>query len=205
MGAMTTGAMTTGAIELRQVSKAYGPTLALAPFSHVFEPGRIHALMGKNGSGKSTLIKILAGAVQPGAGRAACQRQPAASFASPREAFEAGMVTVHQELSLVPSLSVGENIYLGRLPHRRRAGRQRDRLAAASTPTPGRLLPRWAWTSTRISRSARSASGGSRWSRSSRRCRSRPASCCWTSRPRRWPRARWRCCSRCCAGCGRAA
>ncbi len=54
-----------GTIELRGVSRTYGPTLALSGFSHVFEPGRVHALMGKNGSGKSTLVKILAGAVQP--------------------------------------------------------------------------------------------------------------------------------------------
>ena len=113
--------MTGGTIELRQVSKSYGSTPALAPVTHIFEPGRIHALMGKNGSGKSTLIKILAGAVQPSQGELRIDGA-AVSFASPRDAFEAGVVTVHQELSLVPSLSVGENIYLGRLPHRQAFG-----------------------------------------------------------------------------------
>jgi len=52
--------MTDGAIELDRIAKSYGNTLALAPFSHRFEPGLVHALMGKNGSGKSTLVKILA-------------------------------------------------------------------------------------------------------------------------------------------------
>ncbi len=109
------------AIDLRGVSKTYGPTLALAPFTHSFEPGRIHALMGKNGSGKSTLVKILAGAVQPSQGELRVNGE-AVHFSSPADAFAAGIVTVHQELSLVPQLSVGENIYLGRLPHRRVAG-----------------------------------------------------------------------------------
>ncbi|MGI3902113.1 MAG: sugar ABC transporter ATP-binding protein [Janthinobacterium lividum] len=114
--------MTQGAIELVGVAKAYGPTLALAPFTHRFEPGRVHALMGKNGSGKSTLIKILAGAVRPTLGRMTISGKPAV-FDSPVDAFKAGIVTVHQELSLVPVLSVGENIYLGRLPQRRMLGR----------------------------------------------------------------------------------
>ncbi len=113
--------MTQGVIELRGVSKTYGPTLALAPFTHIFEPGRIHALMGKNGSGKSTLVKILAGAVAPSQGELRVSGK-SVNFSNPAEAFASGVVTVHQELSLVPQLSVGENIYLGRLPHRRMAG-----------------------------------------------------------------------------------
>ena len=114
--------MTMGAIDLEGIAKAYGPTLALAPFTHRFAPGRVHALMGKNGSGKSTLIKILAGAVQPTLGRLTISGDPVA-FDAPGDAFKAGIVTVHQELSLVPVLSVGENIYLGRLPQRRVLGR----------------------------------------------------------------------------------
>ena len=114
--------MARGTIELIGVSRAYGPTLALSDFSHVFAPGRIHALMGKNGSGKSTLVKILAGAVRPSAGELRVGGA-AVQFAGPADALAAGIVTVHQELSLVPALSVGENIYLGRLPQRRAVGR----------------------------------------------------------------------------------
>ena len=110
-----------GTIELRGVSKVYGPTVALAPLTHEFTPGRIHALMGKNGSGKSTLVRVLAGAVQPNRGELRVDGA-AARFASPHDALAAGIVTIHQELSLVPMLSVGENIYLGRLPHRRALG-----------------------------------------------------------------------------------
>jgi ribose transport system ATP-binding protein len=110
-----------GRLEFRAVSKAYGQTMALSRFSHVFEPGKVHALMGKNGSGKSTLVKILAGVVQPSEGVLQVGGNPAV-FNSPQNAFDAGVVTVHQELSLIPSLSIGENIFLGRLPMMRRLG-----------------------------------------------------------------------------------
>ena len=110
-----------GRLEFNSVSKAYGQTLALARFSHVFAPGKVHALMGKNGSGKSTLVKIVAGVVQPSEGTLQVGGIPAV-FASPHDAFGAGVVTVHQELSLIPSLSIGENIFLGRLPMTSRLG-----------------------------------------------------------------------------------
>lgn len=112
---------TGGLLEFLSVTKAYGQTTALSDFSHRFEPGRVHALMGKNGSGKSTLVKVLAGVVQPTAGTIRVNGLDAA-FHTPHDAFAAGVVTVHQELSLVPSLSIGENIYLGRLPKKRRLG-----------------------------------------------------------------------------------
>jgi len=109
------------AIEVRGLGKVYDGTVALARVDHAFEPGRVHALMGKNGCGKSTLVKILAGAVIPTLGEVFVNGAPV-HFESPRDAFAAGIMTVHQELSLVPSLSVGENIYLGRLPRRHRLG-----------------------------------------------------------------------------------
>jgi ABC-type sugar transport system ATPase subunit len=115
--------MTAAAIEFRDVTKVYGSTVAVARFSHAFAPGRVHALMGKNGSGKSTLVKMLAGAIEPTLGELWVGGRRV-RLASPRDAFAAGIVTVHQELSLVRSLSVGENIYLGRLPHRRLLGRR---------------------------------------------------------------------------------
>ena len=109
------------AIELRGIGKVYDGTVALAQVDQSFERGRVHALMGKNGSGKSTLVKILAGAVHPTLGEVFVNGART-HFDSPRDAFAAGIITVHQELSLVPSLTVGENIYLGRLPRRHRLG-----------------------------------------------------------------------------------
>ncbi len=105
----------TAVIETSALSKTYGNVVALDMFTHVFERSRIHALMGKNGSGKSTLVKMLSGVVQPTSGSMSFNGQTA-SFRSPRDAFDANIVTVHQELSLVPELSVAENILLGRLP-----------------------------------------------------------------------------------------
>jgi len=110
-----------GRLDFRAVTKRYGPTVALSEFTHSFAPGQVHALMGKNGSGKSTLVKLLAGVTEPTSGMISVNGEDR-HFTSPHDAFAAGIVTVHQELSLVPELSVGENIFLGRLPHRRRAG-----------------------------------------------------------------------------------
>jgi ABC-type sugar transport system ATPase subunit len=103
------------------LARAYGPVKALAGFTHSFGKGRVHALMGKNGSGKSTLVKLLNGAVRPDAGRILLGDMPV-SFGGPADAFAAGIVTVHQELSMVPELSIAENIFLGRLPRTRRFG-----------------------------------------------------------------------------------
>ena len=110
-----------GEIELRNVTKTYGTTTALDGVSVRLGAGRVHALMGKNGSGKSTLVKLLAGAIQPSHGEL-WVHGARAQFQTPRDSFAAGIMTVYQELSLVGQLSVGENIYLGRLPHRRALG-----------------------------------------------------------------------------------
>ncbi len=112
---------TGGLLEFDHVTKVYGQTVALSAFSHRFESGRVHALMGKNGSGKSTLVKILAGVILPTSGTVRVNGTNAA-FHTPQDAFGAGVVTVHQELSLIPSLSIGENIFLGRLPMARKLG-----------------------------------------------------------------------------------
>ena len=113
--------MTGGCLEFEAVNKRYGQLVALSDFTHTFQPGLVHALMGKNGSGKSTLVRILAGATLPTSGTVRIAGKEA-HFHSPHDAFGAGIVTVHQELSLVPELSVGENIFLGRLPKSTRFG-----------------------------------------------------------------------------------
>lgn len=112
---------TGGQLEFEVVTKCYGQTVALSDFTHAFQPGRVHALMGKNGSGKSTLVKMLAGATTPTSGRISVSGEHA-RFHSPHDALAAGIVTVHEELSLIPELSIGENIFLGRLPKVSRLG-----------------------------------------------------------------------------------
>ena len=78
-------------------------------------PGEAHAIVGENGAGKSTLIKILGGVYRPDGGEFVVDGQ-AHRFPSPREALSAGTVVIHQELSLAPSLSAEEDIFLGRSP-----------------------------------------------------------------------------------------
>jgi len=105
-------------LETRNIRKVYPGTIALTDVSIGFEGGRIHALIGKNGAGKSTLVKIISGAIQPTAGSIFVNGR-AVHIRSPRDAFREGIATVYQELSLVPELTVGENILFGRLPKKR--------------------------------------------------------------------------------------
>lgn len=107
-------------IELRNVAKAYGGTPALVGADLVVAPGEIHALMGENGAGKSTLIKILAGVVAPDTATIRMDDQLVA-IDSPRAAHRLGLRFIHQELNIVPTLSVAENILIGR-PYPRRLG-----------------------------------------------------------------------------------
>jgi ABC-type sugar transport system ATPase subunit len=110
------------ALQIRtdRLTKDYPGTRALDQVTVCFDSGRVHALVGKNGSGKSTLVKILAGALQPSSGDFYLNDQKL-HFNSTGEAYARGIVTVYQEMSLVPGLSVAENIFLGRLPKKSNA------------------------------------------------------------------------------------
>lgn len=108
-------------LETVGLRKVYPGTVALDDVSLGFEAGKVSALLGKNGAGKSTLVKILSGAIQPTRGRVLVDGREV-RLRTPKEAFAQGIATVHQELSLIPELSVGENILLGRLPKRRVLG-----------------------------------------------------------------------------------
>ena len=98
-----------------------------------FEGGNVHAFIGKNGSGKSTLVKVFSGAIQPTAGKFFLTAR-SCTFPPPWDAFAQGIATVYQELSLVPYLSVAENIYLGRMP-------KKGNLIDWKRPTDGRGSP----------------------------------------------------------------
>src|SRR5215469_849200 len=100
-------------LTIRRLAKSYGGAAALRDASLAVEGGEVHALMGENGAGKSTLIKILAGAVAADAGEIAIEGV-GVSISSAREAHRLGLRFLHQELSVLPRLSVAENLFLGR-------------------------------------------------------------------------------------------
>ena len=106
-------------LELRGISKSFGGVAALRDVDFVLRAGEIHGLVGENGAGKSTLMKIIAGLHGQYDGRMAIDGRPV-HFRSPREALAAGIGMVHQELSVVPDLTVAENVYLGQQPTKRR-------------------------------------------------------------------------------------
>jgi ABC-type sugar transport system ATPase subunit len=102
-------------LEGNGVDKAYPGVQALAGVDFNLEPGEVHALLGENGAGKSTLMKVIGGTVLPDAGEISLEGD-ALELGSPERARSFGIAIVYQELSLVPSLSVAENVLLGRWP-----------------------------------------------------------------------------------------
>jgi ribose transport system ATP-binding protein len=100
----------------RGLTKAYG-TPVLRDVSLSLQPGEVHAVVGENGAGKSTLAKVLAGLVAPDGGSMSL-RGRAYSPRGPRDAAALGIAIVHQEVCAVPTLSVAEALFLGRLPER---------------------------------------------------------------------------------------
>lgn len=100
-------------LDIRGISKAFGPVQALNGVSLQVNRGEIHGLIGENGAGKSTLMKILSGAHSPDSGEIIFNGQPYAAE-NPAHARQAGIAMIYQELTLAPHLSVEENIMLGR-------------------------------------------------------------------------------------------
>ena len=109
--------MTHAAARAESISKRFGATVALDNVDFDVAFGEIHAVVGENGAGKSTLIRILGGVYRPDSGNVTVDGKPC-HFASPHDAIAAGIVTIPQELRLVPALSVAENITLGDPPVR---------------------------------------------------------------------------------------
>jgi len=99
------------------ISKRYGGVKALEKAELTVEGGRIHGILGENGAGKSTLIKVMAGVVQPDEGRMVLEGREV-RFADPAAANQAGIVCIFQELSLIPDLSVADNIAISNPPTR---------------------------------------------------------------------------------------
>ncbi len=100
-------------LSAEHVSKSFGGIAALTDVSFELRRGEVHALMGENGAGKSTLMKILSGVYTGYDGTVRVDGRPT-GFAGVRDAEDAGIAIIHQELNLVPELSVADNIFLGR-------------------------------------------------------------------------------------------
>jgi ABC-type sugar transport system ATPase subunit len=116
--ATSSGRPATPALRMLGIVKSYGGATALAGVDFVARAGRVHALLGMNGAGKSTLVQILSGAVAADAGVIEVGGSRL-THQGPRAARAAGIATVYQRRSLVPALSVAENLLLGRLPRAR--------------------------------------------------------------------------------------
>jgi ribose transport system ATP-binding protein len=108
----------TSSLRLQGIAKRFGATAALDGASLELRGGEVHALLGENGAGKSTLLSIVGGLLHADSGRLELDGRPYRPR-SPREAREAGIALIHQELSLFPHLSVAENVLVGQEPRRR--------------------------------------------------------------------------------------
>jgi ABC-type sugar transport system ATPase subunit len=105
-------------LRLTGITKRFPGVVALDDVDLTLHAGVVHALTGENGSGKSTLARIASGALAPDAGRIAVDGVERA-MGSPKEALDLGIVAITQEIALAPTLSVAENIFIGRLPRGR--------------------------------------------------------------------------------------
>ncbi|EFL30331.1 D-xylose ABC transporter, ATP-binding protein [Streptomyces viridochromogenes DSM 40736] len=105
-------------LALRGIGKSFLGVRVLDGVDLQVRPGEVHAVVGENGAGKSTLMKVVSGVHQPDEGTVEFAGAPR-TFRTPREAQQAGIGTVHQELTLLPERTVAENVWLGREPLRR--------------------------------------------------------------------------------------
>src|SRR5438105_5078700 len=107
--------MSTPLIEVQHVSKYFGHVIALKDISMSVSAGEVMCLLGDNGAGKSTLIKTLSGVHQPSEGRYLVEGKEV-HFTSPRDALNAGIATVYQDLAMIPLMSISRNFFLGSEP-----------------------------------------------------------------------------------------
>ena len=105
-------------VEMKGIEKHFGPVIALNGVSFDVRPGECHCLLGDNGAGKSTFIKTMSGVHKPTKGEILFEGRPM-SFDSPRDAMEAGIATVYQDLAMIPLMSVTRNFWMGREPVKR--------------------------------------------------------------------------------------
>src|SRR5512134_3127810 len=120
-------------LEAEGVRKEFPGVVALDGVRLQIRPGTVHALMGENGAGKSTLMKIIAGIYQPDTGEIRLKGKPV-KLSTPLAALDAGIAMIHQELNLMPYMTVAENVWIRREPKTRLGfvdHREMNRMTAA--------------------------------------------------------------------------
>lgn len=148
-------------LAVRDIQKSYGGLRAIDDVSLDIERGEIVALVGDNGAGKSTLIKMICGALRPDGGEILIDGEPV-EFRSPREANEVGIETVHQSLGLVDTLTVPENVFLGREKTTRFLGLFRQLDIATMRAETRKLLERFGISVPALNEPVHRLSGGQR-------------------------------------------
>jgi ribose transport system ATP-binding protein len=116
-------------LETIGLGKTYGATLALVDFNIAVQPGEVIGVIGENGAGKSTFMKLLSGVITPTTGQIILDGK-AQNFTKPLDAIQAGISMVHQELNLIPTLSVEDNLFLGKELGKTIVNRSQTRLRA---------------------------------------------------------------------------
>jgi simple sugar transport system ATP-binding protein len=104
-------------LEIRGISKSFGSVIALKDISTTVRAGQVTCVLGDNGAGKSTFIKLLSGAHRPDEGEMLLDGKPA-SFTNPRDALDAGIATVYQDLAMIPLMAIWRNFFLGSEPQK---------------------------------------------------------------------------------------
>ena len=114
-GAAASGSGAAPLLEIRAVGKHFGSVISLQDVSTVVRAGQVTCVLGDNGAGKSTFIKILSGVHQPDAGSLVMDGREV-TFGSPRDALDAGIATVFQDLAMIPLMAIWRNFFLGSEP-----------------------------------------------------------------------------------------
>ena len=126
--------MTTPIVHMDNIEKHFGNIIALAGVSFDVRAGECHCLLGDNGAGKSTFIKTMSGVHKPSKGEMLVDGTPVV-FESPRDAMNAGIATVYQDLAMIPLMSVTRNFWMGREPTKGRGPFKRFDIEHANAVT----------------------------------------------------------------------
>ena len=148
-----------GQLKLTNIYKSFGSVRALNDVSIFTEPGKIHCLLGDNGAGKSTLVNIISGVLTADSGEYLVNGEKV-NFSTPKQALNAGISTVYQNLAIIPMLSIYRNFYLGNEPIKNNYLKFMDKDLAISTTK--QELTKFGVTVNDVKRPAGTLSGGQR-------------------------------------------